>query len=70
LGAGRAPFKLSLRSDSDEVATGSVTFNPVIERVQKNWQRAKGWVRSSPLRIPARAAADWTRPLRSWMAMR
>ncbi len=69
LGAGHVPFKLSLQSGFDEVASGAVAFNPVVEHVQKNWWRVKDWVRSSPLRIAARTAANWTRPLRGWMTM-
>lgn len=70
LGAGPEPYKKSLESGATMLACGSVTLSPLWRRSQRSLYRAKQWVKSSPLRVPARAAANWTRALRGWLALR
>jgi CelD/BcsL family acetyltransferase involved in cellulose biosynthesis len=70
LGAGESVFKQSLASAATTVASGAVTRFAIHRGAQRGWSRAKSWLRTSPLRTPWRAAADRTRPLRDWFAMR
>ncbi len=70
LGAGPEPYKKSLESGATRLACGSLTVSPLLREVQRGAYRAKQWVKSSPLRVPARAAANWTRALRGWLALR
>ena len=52
------------------LASGSITLSPLLRAVQRNVHQAKQWVKTSALRTPARAAANWTRALRGWLALR
>ena len=70
LGAGPSPYKESLATASTEVARVSLSRSSAIAGMRNGWRKAKVWVRSSPLRVPARVAANWTRPLRGWLSMR
>jgi CelD/BcsL family acetyltransferase involved in cellulose biosynthesis len=70
LGAGPATYKDSLATGSTMVARASVARLKTLGGVSSSWRRAKLWVRSSPLRVPARIIADRTRPLRRWLSMR
>jgi CelD/BcsL family acetyltransferase involved in cellulose biosynthesis len=70
LGAGESVFKQSLASAATTVASGAVTRFAIHRGAQRSWHQAKFWLRTSPLGTPWRAAADRTRPLRDWFAMR
>jgi CelD/BcsL family acetyltransferase involved in cellulose biosynthesis len=70
LGAGLAAYKDSLATGVTTVARASLTRLPMLAGVKSRWRKAKVWVRTSPLRVPARIAADWTRPLRGWLSLR
>lgn len=70
LGAGETSFKQSLASGAISVASGAVTRFAIHRRAQRDWNRTKSWLRTSPIGGVWRMAADWTRPVRDSFAMR
>ena len=70
LGKGTEPYKARFMSGSIPVAEGRVECRPVSRVIRKVWRGTYRWTRSSPLRVPARAAARITRPFRYWLTFR
>jgi CelD/BcsL family acetyltransferase involved in cellulose biosynthesis len=70
LGKGMTPYKASLMSGAAPLAEGCVALNPLVKLVRRGWDGTRSWIRSSPLRFPARVVGHVTRPLRGWLAFR
>jgi CelD/BcsL family acetyltransferase involved in cellulose biosynthesis len=70
LGKGPDSYKVSWMSGATTLAVGSVAVVPVVSTLRRSWHRTRDWLRTSPLRIPVRAAGRLTRPLRGWLAFR
>lgn len=68
LGSGPGDFKRSVMSGATNVAQGCITNNRAAEIVRRNCWRARCWLQSSPLRLPARIAGQVARPVRGWLA--
>jgi CelD/BcsL family acetyltransferase involved in cellulose biosynthesis len=70
MGRGMTQFKRGMMTGVTELAEGCVAFDRTTRISRLGWHRARAWVRSSALGIPARLVARWTRPVRGWLAFR
>jgi len=70
LGRGVAGYKRRAMSGAVTVAEGSVDLRPVVRHVREGWRQAQDWVRSSPLRGPARLPGRFIHHLSEWMEFR
>jgi hypothetical protein len=61
LGKGPEQYKTHLMSGAIDVAEGSVDLRPITRIVQRNWCRARDWVRNSPLQRPLLRPARFLR---------
>lgn len=68
LGKGDEPYKLTLADHGVPLAEGAIETRAVTAVVRSGWQRARDWVRNSPLRTPARASLRWLRRVQNLMA--
>jgi CelD/BcsL family acetyltransferase involved in cellulose biosynthesis len=66
LGRGTERFKVSLGSGAVSVAEGSVDLRFVARSLRHGAHSFFGWLRTSPLRTPARAASRLAPRLRKW----
>jgi len=51
-------------------ADGCIALNSLVGLSRRAWHRMRAWVRTSPLRAPARVVGCVTRPVRGWLAFR
>ena len=70
LGTGGEMFKNQFASGAVPVATGSVDLAIMPKLCHQGWRRTCDFVRNSPLRSSARAAAHIVQPVVDWMAFR
>lgn len=70
LGKGDQRFKTSFMSGADPVAEGSVDLRRLRNSLRKGWLQTRDWIRSTPLRAPARVPARMLRRVRAWLAQR
>jgi CelD/BcsL family acetyltransferase involved in cellulose biosynthesis len=70
LGKANAEFKTSCMSGAVRVAKGSAAVHPLWGVTRRGLHRTRAWLRTSPLRAPARLAGGLTRPFRGWLALR
>lgn len=68
LGKGTEPYKLCFGSAQTLVAEGCVRTPTLGNLVADRCLAMKDWVKSSPLKSPALAAAGMVRPIREWFA--
>jgi CelD/BcsL family acetyltransferase involved in cellulose biosynthesis len=66
LGKGTERYKVGLGTAAVAVAEGSVDLRPVTRSLRRGAYRFFGWLRASPLRIPARTAGRLAPRLRKW----
>jgi CelD/BcsL family acetyltransferase involved in cellulose biosynthesis len=62
--------KTCFMSGAISIASGSVAPPSLLRTLRTGWRRVRSWARTGPLRVPARLAGRWTRPLRGWLAFR
>jgi len=67
LGRGMAPFKTRVMTGAVQVAVGSVDLRVWKKALRKTFQSTRDWVKSSPLRYPARAPARVLYQIKEWM---
>ncbi len=64
------PYKLRFTTGSFPLAEGSVDLRPVVREIRSGWRATHRWVRSSPLRRPARLPAHVIYRVSEWFAFR
>jgi CelD/BcsL family acetyltransferase involved in cellulose biosynthesis len=63
-------YKGSFMSASHLVAEGSVAIHPLLRMARSAWPRFRDGIKSSPLRLAASWAGEWTRSLRGRLSFR
>jgi CelD/BcsL family acetyltransferase involved in cellulose biosynthesis len=69
LGKGTQRFKVSLMSGAVQVAEGAIDFRFLARTARHVWYSTCQWLRSSPLKTPARAGLALVRPVQRWLAL-
>lgn len=67
-GKGDEQYKRSFMTGSTQVGEGCVERRAW--SLRRSLYHTREWLKKSPLRGPVAASANWTRPLRGWLAMR
>lgn len=66
LGKGEEQYKTSFMTGATLVGEGEVIRKNLVRLMRRSWVRTRDWVKSSPLRGPARVPAGMLRRYREW----
>jgi CelD/BcsL family acetyltransferase involved in cellulose biosynthesis len=69
-GKGDQRFKTSFMSGAESVAEGSIDLRRWSGAFKRTWLHTRDWIRSTPLRAPARVPARMLRRIQAWLEQR